>query len=734
MENMSEEALSFYNQQFLLLKLKRVDVFIRRAARCWQMAGQDPQDQFRGLMITHQEADQIARQAIGTTWGHMVSLPPEEEAQYAGELEAVNRQEAALMQTCQQQGLALQIHYLQQAFRLDEVDLDILLICLAPALDPRYERLYSYLQDDVTRKQPGVNLLLVLLGEPGLGRLELLAHISPDAPLFQAHLVEFVNEAANSAKNLLARELQVDPTLVVWLLGRYEPRPELYPHAHLFKPKEEEIDRLLSAPLDQGVNMTALPGYGGTGAPALVFYGPDQAGQEAAARRCAAQMQSLLLRVNLAGLVEDGLTPKAALRAALRDALLLGALPYLCGWEACLNGQNQAAGAARLKELLEEVDAYPGVAIIAAQTAWQAAGLERLTPLFWLEFPIPPYAQRAKIWQYYLAALVGEPQAQAIEVSALAGQFILTSGQIRDAITTARDRAMQRGQPPGMDDLLAAAREHSNPHLGTLARKLNPRYTRQDIVLPEDPLRQIGEIVSTVKERARVLSEWGLGRKLVASAGVTILFTGESGTGKTMAAEVIASELGLDLYKIDLSTLVSKYIGETEKNLEQIFHEAESSNAILFFDEADAIFGKRSEVKDAHDRYANIEVSYLLQRMEDYDGVTILATNLRSNLDQAFTRRLQFLVDFPPPDEYSRLRIWQTLFPPDVPRATDLDFGLLARRFKLAGGNIRNILVSAAYLAASDGGAVRMEHLLHGARRELQKMGRHINETDMVVK
>ncbi|MBP7689761.1 MAG: ATP-binding protein, partial [Thermoflexales bacterium] len=223
---------------------------------------------------------------------------------------------------------------------------------------------------------------------------------------------------------------------------------------------------------------------------------------------------------------------------------------------------------------------------------------------------------------------------------------------------------------------------------------------------------------------------WGVGEKLASSSGVTVLFSGPPGTGKTMAAEVIAAELELDLYKIDLSTVVNKYIGETEKNLGRIFDEAASSNAILFFDEADAIFGKRSEVKDSHDRYANIEISYLLQRMEAYDGVTVLATNLRANMDEAFKRRLQFAVDFPFPDEAYRQRIWQTLFPPGVPRAADLDLGLMAKRFKLAGGNIRNIIISAAYLAAANGGIVNMDHLMHGARRELQKMGRLITDKD----
>jgi SpoVK/Ycf46/Vps4 family AAA+-type ATPase len=311
-----------------------------------------------------------------------------------------------------------------------------------------------------------------------------------------------------------------------------------------------------------------------------------------------------------------------------------------------------------------------------------------------------------------------------MDVNNISGQFFLSTNQIRDAVASARDIAAQRGTPLTEEDLFKAARSHSNPRLSGLARKIVPRYGWNDIVVPKDQLSILHEIVSTVRGRAKVMEEWGIGRKLAASNGVTILFAGPPGTGKTMGAEVIAGELGLDLYKIDLSTIVSKYIGETEKNLERIFAEAQSSNAILFFDEADAIFGKRSEVKDAHDRYANIETSYLLQRMEAYDGVTILATNLRANLDEAFTRRLQFALDFPFPEAPDRLRIWQTLFPPEVPRMPDLDLGILAQRFKLAGGNIRNIIVNAAFQAAASGTPVTMAHLLHGTRRELQKMGR----------
>ena len=232
------------------------------------------------------------------------------------------------------------------------------------------------------------------------------------------------------------------------------------------------------------------------------------------------------------------------------------------------------------------------------------------------------------------------------------------------------------------------------------------------------------EICNQVRYRAQVYDTWGFDRKLSLGKGLNVLFAGPSGTGKTMAAEIMARELGLDLYKIDLSTIVSKYIGETEKNLARIFAEAETSNAILFFDEADALFGKRSEVRDSHDRYANIEISYLLQRMEEYDGVAILASNLSKNMDDAFVRRMRFTVEFPFPDEDSRRRIWEGIWPAETPRRPGLDLADMARRFDLPGGAIRNIAVAAAFLAADDGQAVGMGHLMRATQREYQKMGK----------
>jgi SpoVK/Ycf46/Vps4 family AAA+-type ATPase len=264
--------------------------------------------------------------------------------------------------------------------------------------------------------------------------------------------------------------------------------------------------------------------------------------------------------------------------------------------------------------------------------------------------------------------------------------------------------------------------------LGTIARRIEPLYTWDDIVLPQDSLRQLKEICICVTQRQRVLEDWGFGQKLSQGKGTHALFSGASGTGKTMAAEVVAKELGFDLYRIDLCGVVSKYIGETEKNLDRIFAAAQDTSVVLFFDEADALFGKRSEVRDSHDRYANLEISYLLQKMEQYDGIAILASNLRANLDEAFLRRLNFVVTFPFPDEAHRLLIWQGIWPGETPLADDVDLRFLAHEYKFTGGNIKNVALAAAFLAAEDGSPVTMNHLLQAVRREYQKLGKAVPE------
>jgi SpoVK/Ycf46/Vps4 family AAA+-type ATPase len=314
-----------------------------------------------------------------------------------------------------------------------------------------------------------------------------------------------------------------------------------------------------------------------------------------------------------------------------------------------------------------------------------------------------------------------------IDAGDLAGKFRFDSSAIRGALAAAENLARWRSPQERqitMADISAACRLQSAPRLGSLARKIDPRNTWREIVLPADQTAQLKELCDQARHRHRVYGEWGFEGRLSLGKGLNALFSGPPGTGKTMAAEVIASELQLDLYKIDLSQVVSKYIGETEKNLHHIFSEAAMSQAILFFDEADALFGKRSEIKDAHDRYANIETGYLLQKMEEYEGIAILATNLRENMDEAFVRRMRFIIEFPFPDQQHRRRIWEVIFPEEAPLSQEVDMDRLARDIKLAGGNIRNIALAAAFYAAADGGRILTLHIEQAARREFQKLGR----------
>lgn len=259
--------------------------------------------------------------------------------------------------------------------------------------------------------------------------------------------------------------------------------------------------------------------------------------------------------------------------------------------------------------------------------------------------------------------------------------------------------------------------------LGKLVQKIVPIYIWDDIVLPEDIKHQLKEICQQVLHQSRIYEDWRLSSKLSRKLGLLILFSGPSGTGKAMAAEVIANELNRDLYRIDLSSVINKYIGETEKNLKKVFDEAEKSNAILFFYEADALFGKRSEIKDSHDRYENIEISYLLQKMEEYKGLCILATNMRKAIDNAFLRRIRIAVEFQMPDAKQRKSIWQKSFGTQIPHS-DVDFEFLSQHLKISGGNIRNITLNAAFLANADGMSVTMKHIIIATKREYNRIGK----------
>jgi SpoVK/Ycf46/Vps4 family AAA+-type ATPase len=407
----------------------------------------------------------------------------------------------------------------------------------------------------------------------------------------------------------------------------------------------------------------------------------------------------------------------AALELAFREARLQRALVLLRRFESvCAEGRAHL-----LYQVMSAASDFAGVTLLASTAEWNPPA-NAPADVIPIDIPTPDFAGRRALWEDSLKeAGLGADDATLV---ALADRFQFTPGQIRAASMTAHNRRRLDGQDmPEREALFAAAREESRSNLGALATRIEARYQWDDIVLPADQKAQLLEVCNQAENRYLVYGDWGFGKKLSGGKGLNVLFHGPPGTGKTMAAEVIARRLLLDLYKIDLSQVVSKYIGDTEKNLNRVFCEAAASNAILFFDEADALFGKRSEVRDAHDRYANVEIAFLLQKMDEYEGLSILATNLRQNIDDAFLRRLTFAIEFPFPDEASRRQIWAGAWPQATPFHEPADCAFLARQFKYAGGSIKNVALASAFLGAGRGGVEMMDVLL-AARRELQKMGR----------
>jgi hypothetical protein len=705
-------------REYLKAVLSWLDARLEREVRGWQLAGQDPADRFRGLYVSDAEALAITRRGPGSHWSTGVVLPEEEQVRLAAAQQQAAEGIVILEEQAEASGETLRLQALRNTFSLSEFEWWTLVICLAPALDLRYERIYAYLQDDVTRTQASVDLILNLLLPEGLSRLDYLQYFDRHANLRRFRLLEPAEENGKPA-NSLRRSFTLPDGMVAWLLGAYASD-----EMTLLLPDEDEIEEAVEIFEQAGI---PSPDVFRQVRPLFSMHGDDRLQQDMSARRLAAGLGRPLLTASLpaeatAGAALDLLYP------AVRDARMLGALLYVRGGD-CLIDRDGCL----LPPVFETLRYLGDSVLIASRNPFKLD--DEMTgndyPLMRITFSHPTSAERVELWELALEELAD--QLPPNELETLAGQFVLTSGQIIAAASSAMSSAVQEGRKLRPSDLYEAARLHSGHHLSELAQKIEPRYTWGDLVLPETPATMLRELVNMVRSRPMVLETWGLGLKLTAGKGISALFTGPPGTGKTLAAQIMANELGIDLYRIDLSTVVSKYIGETEKNLERIFSEAQASNAILFFDEADAIFGKRSEVKDAHDRYANIEVGYLLQRMEAYDGIAILATNLRANLDEAFTRRLQFIIHFPFPEEAYRRQIWEVLTPPDLPGAEGLDYSLMAKRFKLTGGSIRNIIASAAFLAANDGGRVTMGHLMHGTRREFQKMGKLLQEQDFAL-
>jgi hypothetical protein len=593
---------------------------------------------------------------------------------------------------------------LARRFGLSRFEQDVLLLCAAVELDPSVAGLLAQAQEDPNRPYPTFALALTLFDEPSWDVL------SPERPLRYWRLLEIHQPGSQP---LTASALVADERVVHYLKGLNYLDDRLKP---LLLPLEAPDRPLL--PPSQAVVVEKLGRYLNDGAPnqrqALVhLLGPDASSKQLVAQVVAAGLGLRLYRLSVELLPGPGADLETWARLWQRESVLLPVALYLDAHEV----ERAVPGDGFASPLQRFLSRSRGIFFLATRDPLPGLGLSPLA----VDIAKPTADEQQQAW----AAALGPAAADSPPL--LAGQFNLDSATIlqvaRAALTETPDGERSLGER-----LWDACLIRARPRLESLAQRIAPKAAWDDLVLPAPEMNLLRQIVGQVRQRSTVYDDWGFRRRMNRGLGLSVLFAGESGTGKTMAAEVLANHLRLDLYRIDLSTVVSKYIGETEKNLRRLFDAAEDGGAILFFDEADALFGKRSEVKDSHDRYANIEINYLLQRMEAYCGVAILATNLKSALDPAFLRRLRFLVNFPFPGLGERRAIWEKVFPSATP-CESLDWDRLAR-FNLTGGSIHNIALNAAFLAAQAGTAVSMPLALEATRTELRKLERPVNEAD----
>jgi ATPase family associated with various cellular activities (AAA)/Winged helix domain, variant len=653
--------------ELLRLRLRRRILWLRS----WW--GSDPLHGVGALLASDSRVDALARRPD----------PEDEAAFYADDDEAARIDEAlAELQTELDAAPRSPFDSLVEFFRLTRIDRELIALALAPEIDPGFERLYAYAQDDASRRFATPQLAVDLFGYEA--RLRLVAK----APLRRLRLLtlEAAPEFGWSGRPLRADERildlargidHVDERLAAAAM-RVDDPPPVGAHAEL-------ADRLAAY-------LAACDSL-----PLVHLQGPRVAGARSIASAACER-----IGLTLASISPGALASEPGLTAILdREAVLLRLAYYV-----------EDDGTAETHAPLEQLSAPVFVG------GERRLELDVPTVTVTVE-PLVAADQRA-LWASVVETLAPEETDRLVE------QFDLGPRDIAAAARRAEARAALCGRTEGADleDVWAACREQSRFQADGLARHLVPASRWEELVLPQDALSQLEEIAAQASNRRVVYEDWGFGPRLTRGRGITALFAGPSGTGKTMAAEVLAERLRLDLLSIDLAGLLSRWLGQTEKNLRSIFDAAESSGAILFFDEADALFSKRTEVKDAHARYANIEVDYLLQRMEEYRGLAILATNRRSLLDPAFLRRLRFVIEFPFPDAEVRERLWRMAFPPQTP-VGELDFEALAR-LEVAGGSIKTIALNAAFLAASRQEPVGMDHVMPAARREYTKLERLI--------
>lgn len=543
----------------------------------------------------------------------------------------------------------------------------------------------------------------------GLAPATLVRAIVAGGPLRRGRLIELDGDGLGAA-------IEVTPAAITWLLGDDALAPPLAGLVEILPTERAPGDHDLAVVLPEPARAALdaiVPRLGIASPLAIALRGPRGAGRRAAAHRLARALGRPLATISVPALLAYEQRVRTSLLGhALAAIRLRDAVPYLADAEALFDARGELAA--------DHADAIAGApGVLLAGTTGSGGHLELGRPVLVVAMPRAELDDRERAWVHALT-----PHGVHAAASELAARYVIGPGAIAEVVGEAARYATVAGAAVDVAALEAAVGRRLSLRLGSYGTVVHRKARWSELVLPADVIDTLHDLIAMVRERAQILERWGYQRHLGISRGVSALFSGEPGTGKTMAASVAASALGLELVRIDLSAVVSKYVGETEKNLAKIFDEAQDAQAMLLFDEADSLFGKRTELKTAQDRFANLEVNYILQRMESFDGVSVLTTNAESAIDPALQRRLNFRIRFPEPEVEERERLWRQLLPPQAELHGDVDFAALAERFDMTGGYIKNAVVRAAAIAARAGRALQAEDLWSGAHHEYVEMGK----------
>lgn len=617
------------------------------------------------------------------------------------------------------------LEYLFQIFKLTNFERICIFLSFTVELDYRFERIYSYLQDDYGKKLPSLDLCLHIYSFEEEERCKILTEFI-ERKKIMAHFFPQLKEGSFSSGNI-TKPLKLSQRILTFLFHVQETPENLIPYIKLEWPyKSIQESLIIQKEIGEKIENYIYSTKGKH--KIFCLYGEEGSGKQFQLRHFCHRVKLTMLKVNFTALPNQIEELKKIMEEILFEAMIQGAVLCFLHFEHFFEKEEQ------FKNLfycfLQQIWEFSEFIFILTTKKWKTFEEEKIrSEIITIPLLKTTVEERVLLWKELLRKL---PVKSNLPIEQFAVKFQFSPAQIKKSIQTAIQK-MDWQERTELDDSLLneACYEECEHNLEKKAVRIHTSYLWEDLILPKRQKELLQLACDQIRCSHIIYNTWNFGEKIKYGKGVSILFYGPPGTGKTMGAEVIANELQMELYKVDLSTIMSKYIGETEKNLECLFEEVKKSSSILFFDEADALFGKRSEIKDSHDKYANVETAYLLQKIEQYDGIVILATNYMQNFDEAYKRRLKFMIHFPFPEKEQRKALWKSVYPKAVPMSKEIDFDFLAEHFELSGSNIKNIAVNSAFLAVSKKASVMMEDIIFALQIELEKYGKKLGKEEL---